>query len=199
MVFGLIKRRQTEAAKRKVQLQQDAADYQRGFEAGQELAKKIVEAVDAEFNVFADGMISVFVKRVAIEVILSDDPTAGSQAAIADFMEQLKDGNFEEIQAAIRGNLSDWEQVSHDMNIHSSYEELLKDRFDGLFLRLWERAIDKAYPVVIARKAEMGVETEDVEALELGQKILEEVRATKITIAPELSRELVELLDEIER
>lgn len=193
VVFALIKRWRTEKAERKAQAERDAADYQRGLAEGREQGAKIAKAVDDEIEEFSNGMIAVFTKRVAVNVIFGDDPTEESRACIDELTQHLTGDRLEEIKAMIRTRLSAWEQLSRDLGAHEAYETLLKDRFDGLYLNLWMKAINIAGPVVLARKEEMGLDVEDGENLRLGRKILMEARDSKITLSQEDAERLLEI------
>lgn len=193
MVFALVKRWRAERVERNAQAERDAVDYQRGLEIGEELGANIAKAVDDELEEFSNGMIAVFTKRVAVNVIFSDDPTEESRACIGELTQNLEGDRLDEIKAMIRTNLSAWEQLSRDIGAHEEYEILLKDRFDGLYLNLWMKAVNIAAPVVLARKEEIGLDVEDGEDLRLGREILMEARNTKINLSREDAERLLEV------
>lgn len=214
MVFDFIKKRRAERAEREAQANLDAVKrsahpdldddgYQKGVQLGEELGAAIVGAIDEEFEELGKVMIGVFTTRLAVKSVFSDDPTTVSRACIAELSEQLQGDGLEEIKAAVSGRLSDWEQLSREVDIHDEYERLVADRSVGLHLNLWVRAVTIGAAVVLARNEELGLEVTEDDLLPLGREILETARETNLSLdggnMEPLPREFVEYIFEVTR
>jgi hypothetical protein len=179
-----------------------AAAYERGYQWGRESAHKIATAVDEMMErlvkPWADGVIDIFTKRVAVKVIFCDeDPAREARSSLAEF-NQAVDDHLEQIRPDVRAKLSAYEQQSREVDALDEFEFLLKSRFDSLRHNLTVKAIEIARCVVSAREKEMGLDVEQGEHLTNGQRILEEARAMPVSLTEDQMKTLKTCLEALE-
>ena len=165
----------------------DGAEYERGYQLGQEAGQKIVDAIDEMMErlvkPWADDMIDVFTKRVAMKVIFCDEkPEREVRFSLAEFNRAVND-HLGQIEPDLRAKLSAHEQLSRDLDTLEAFEFLLKTRLDSLRHNLTVAAIETAECIVSARREEMGLNVEQGELLTNGRKILKEARAMPVSLS----------------
>ena len=190
-MFGMKRRAADRAATRAAELGavRQAAHGYLVAEWGQETSQRITNAVDEIMGQlvkpWADNMVDIFTKKVAVKVIFCDDgPEQEARFSLAEF-NQAVDDHLEEIRPDVRAHLSSYEQLSRKSNALDEYKMLLVNRFDTLRQNLTMSATEIARCVVTARKEEMGLDAEEGEHLTNGRRILKEVRAMPVSLNDE--------------
>lgn len=131
---------------------------------------------------WAENMIDIFTKKVAVNLIFGDDaPALEAQSSLAEF-NQAVDDHLETIRPDVRAELSAYEQLSGEWGALDEYKILWMNRFDTLRKNLTTSAIEIAQCVVMARNEEMGLDVEEGEHLTNGRRILKEARAMPVSL-----------------
>jgi hypothetical protein len=181
MFLSFIKRRRATKAARIAQEELNAAAIREGREQGNRMVNAVDDMMQRLVHPWSANMLDIFTKRVAMEVIFGDDPAPIARTELDEFYAKI-DEHLDFITRDVRVKLAAWEQQASDWQMPDSYERLIKSRFGEVKLNLTVDAMNIAADVVIARNLELGVEAapEAAEPLANGQRILKEVRATKI-------------------